>query len=183
MWQIIINKTNILLAGLFFLVIEEWLNIIQLLNLATLTRLCLVTQSVMIFSGQSVISRVYASCFGSGTAGAVPRAVPCSGNTITLMNLASSRVIFTVLILELSSSHMQMNRDEVHLMSGEKSTWQAYPATMWPLKIFFLLSRNLFCAPKIRIWLSMDWQASHLPEDRTPYSQILLHSSWSMCLR
>lgn len=49
-----------------------------------------------------------------------------------------------------------------YLMSGEKSSEQAYPATMWPLKVFLRFSLKRFRAEKITILLSILWQASHL---------------------
>lgn len=48
-----------------------------------------------------------------------------------------------------------------YLISGEKSREQAYPATIWPVKVFFLFILNRLMAEKITILLSIDWQASH----------------------
>lgn len=48
-------------------------------------------------------------------------------------------------------------------MSGEKSKVQAYPATMWPVNVFFRFILKRFSAENMTILLSMLWQASHLP--------------------
>ena len=37
---------------------------------------------------------------------------------------------------------------------------------MWPLNVFFLFKRTRFCTPKIKIWLSIDWQANHFSVQR-----------------
>ena len=50
-----------------------------------------------------------------------------------------------------------------YVISGEKSSPQAYPATMCPLKTFFLTSLNLSPTWNTQILLSKDWQAIHLP--------------------
>jgi len=43
--------------------------------------------------------------------------------------------------------------------------------TICPRKFFFLLRRKLVWTPYIRIWLSILWQASHLPAVNTSWSE------------
>lgn len=59
-------------------------------------------------------------------------------------------------------NQLTLNLRVNYLMSGEKSSEQAYPATMWPLKVFLRFSLKRFRAEKITILLSILWQASHL---------------------
>ena len=44
--------------------------------------------------------------------------------------------------------------------------------TMCPLNVFFLFWRKRLSTPNIRIWLSIDWHAIHLSDERKLLSQL-----------
>ena len=54
---------------------------------------------------------------------------------------------------------------------------------MWPLNVFFRFWRKRLRTPNIKIWLSMDWHAIHLSEEKTSMSFFTLCIYLTFALR